>query len=95
MDTSIAQWIATAVVAGGLVYTIRRNGRNNKESDTRLKTELTMELRSIKERLDNPQEGLGAIKRELSDMKQHCAAVTSTFSEKIAHAEAELKKRKD
>lgn len=94
MDASIAQWIATLVVAGGLVYTIRRNGKVSNEAETRLKTELTMEIRDIKDKLDHPLEGLGAIKHEISEMKQHCASVTSSFKEKIAHAEDELRSLK-
>ena len=87
-----AQWVATACVAGGLVYTWRRNNNERNQIDTKLKAELTVELKAIKCKLDDPNEGLGAIKREISGMKEHCASVTSGCSERFKHVEEDVHK---
>ncbi len=84
------QWVATVCVAGGLVYTWKRNGDNQKASDTKLKTELTFEIKGVKDKLDDPIEGLGAIKRDIGSIKEHCAAVTSGCSERFKHAEEDI-----
>ncbi len=89
---SVAQWIATACVAGGLIFTWQRNGKHQLESDTKLKTELTGEIKGIKDKLDDPNEGLGAIKREINGVKEHCAAVTAGCSERFKHVEEDVHK---
>jgi len=90
--TTIAQWIATASVTGGLVYTWRRNLNHQSQIDTQLKTELTLQIKAIKDKLDDPNEGLGAIKREINGIKEHCAAVTSGCSERFKHVEEDIHK---
>lgn len=87
-----AQWVATACVAGGLIYTWRRNSNETSRLDTKLKTELSTELKGIKDQLDDPNEGLGAIKRDISSMKEHCAAVTSGCYERFKHVEEDVDK---
>ena len=89
---TVAQWVATVCVAVGLAYTWRRNNNASKETDTKLKTELTLEIKSIKDKLDDPNEGLGAIKREINGMKEHCAAVTSGCAERFRHVEEDVHK---
>ena len=88
----VAQWVATACIAGGLVYTWRRNNNERNQIDTKLKTELKAEISTITKRLDDPNEGLGAIKREISSMKERCASVTSGCSERFKHVEEDVHK---
>lgn len=89
---AVAQWVATACVAGGLAYTWRRNSNERNQIDIKLKTELTGELKAIKSKLEDPLEGLGAIKREINGMKQNCAAVTSGCAERFKHVEEDVDK---
>lgn len=89
---TVAQWAATVCVAGGLAYTWRHNNNERNHTDIKLKTELTLELKGIKDKLDDPNEGLGAIKREINGMKEHCAAVTSGCSERFKHVEENVRK---
>lgn len=91
---AIAQWGATLVVAGTLVYTIRRNGKKEKQSDTELKTELKKDIEGITKKLDDPNEGLGSIKRDIGEMKQRCAAVTSGCTERFRHTEEDIQELK-
>ncbi len=98
-----AQWVATALVAGGLVYTWQHNNAeknradtqlkaDRNHADTQLKAELTMEIRSIKDKLVDPMEGLGAIKTEINSMKEHCAAVTSGCAQRFKYIEENIQK---
>ena len=89
---TVAQWVATACVAGGLVYTWQHSSNERNHTDAKLKTELTLELKSIKDKLSDPSEGLGAIKREINTMKERCAAVTSGCSERFLHVEEDIHK---
>jgi len=79
----IAVWITASVAVITSVYTIIKNGRSRTKSDTQLKTELKMDIETIQKLLDDPHDGLGAIRREVSSMKLHCAGVTSTFEQRI------------
>lgn len=88
----VAQWVATICVAGGLAYTWRRNSKENHQVDTKLKTALSLDIEGIKDRLDDPNEGLGAIKREVHGIKEHCASVTSGCSERFRHVEDDINK---
>ncbi len=89
---AVAQWVATACVAGGLVYTWRHNNNEQNQSDIKLKIELKAEIATVTKRLDDPLEGLGAIKREINGVKQNCAAVTSGCSERFKHVEEDVHK---
>lgn len=89
---AITQWVATVLIACGLIYNIRQNNKKEKERNGKLKTELSVEIKGIKSKLDDPQDGLGAIRREISSMKERCAAVTSGFAERIKHAEQDIEK---
>ncbi len=101
MIATIAQWVATLLVAIGLIYTWRNNSSHrNQESrqrgidwdrvDTKFKSDLTAQIKNIEAKLTDPQEGLGAIKREISAIKEHCAAVTSGCTERFRHVESDI-----
>ncbi|MFH0809828.1 MAG: hypothetical protein V2A77_05100, partial [Pseudomonadota bacterium] len=62
------------------------------KSDTILRTELKASIGALKDKLEDPDEGLGAIKREVNSMKQHCAAVTSGCAERFKHVEEDVHK---
>jgi len=86
----IALWITTTATAGGVVYSIVKNGRSRAKQDTELKVELKKDIESIKKVLDDPNDGLSAIRREISSQREHCAGVTSGFRQRIS----ELEKRR-
>ena len=83
----VALWITTSVTAAGLVYTVVNNGRSRTKKDTELKAELKTDIKSLKEKLDDPNDGLGAIRREVTGVKLHCAGVTSGFEERLTGLE--------
>lgn len=89
---TVAQWVATTLVAVGLIYTWRTNTNHRNESDAKLKTELTIEIRDIQNKLTDPNDGLGAIKRDVNAVKEHCAAVTSGCAERFKHVEDDVHK---
>lgn len=87
---AVAQWVGTGLVAAGLAATWIKNGKSQAKSDTVLKTELKASIKGIQDKLDDPNDGLGAIKREINGMKEHCAAVTSGCAERFKHVEDDV-----
>jgi hypothetical protein len=85
-----AQWVATIAVTGSLCYTIYHNGKRGAKQDIELKTELKADIKTIKDKLDDPKDGLKAISREVAFMREHCASVTSSFTERIKRAESDI-----
>jgi len=83
----ITLWITTGVTATGVIYTITKNGRSHAKYDTELKTELKKDIESIKKVLDDPNDGLSAIRREVSAQREHCAGVTSGFEQRLSMLE--------
>lgn len=83
----IAVWITSSVAIVGVIYTIVKNGRSRTKADTELKTELKKDIEAIKKVLDDPNDGLGAIRREVSAQREHCAGVTSGFEQRLAGLE--------
>lgn len=88
MDTAIiALWITTSATAIGVIYTVVKNSKNRTKQDTELKVELKKDIEAIKKVLDDPNDGLGAIRREVSAQREHCAGVTSGFEQRLAGLE--------
>ncbi len=83
MDVQLVPiWVTSTFSAIGVIYAIVRNGRRGKQQDEKLKTEITMEIKSIKEKLDNPENGLGSIKKCVDDQRLHCAEVSTRIEAK-------------
>lgn len=89
----IAQWAATVVLAGGFLFTIRRNSKGKEIKDTELKTELKGEILSLREKLDDPNDGLKAIKKSVDDQRLHCAKISTALKTKVNGIEQELDKK--
>ena len=83
----VAQWVATISVAGGLIYSIRRNGKSRAEQDTQLKTELKSEIEHVKKKLDDPGDGLKAIKKAIDEQALYCARTSTSLKERVSSLE--------
>lgn len=83
MESQIPIWITTTFSAIGVIYAIVRNGSRGKKQDEKLKTELKMELASIKKKLDDPDTGLGSIKKCVDDQKLHCAQISTKIEGQV------------
>lgn len=79
----LAQWAATLGIAGGLIYTIRKNGKARDEKDTQLKTELKSEIEHINKKLDDPTDGLKAIRSVVEEQRVYCAKTSSGLTERV------------
>ncbi len=86
-----AQWIGLGLVALGLAYTWISNGRNLKERDTRINSSLKGDIKEIVKRLDDPIEGLGAIRKGIGHVREEMAATTAEFSGRISRVEEDIK----
>ncbi len=87
---AIAQWGATGVIAIALIVSWVRNGRSRSEEWGSLKTDVA----NIKTKLEDPNHGLGAIKKSVDEQKIHCASMTSKFEQKIYSIEERGKRKK-
>ncbi len=90
-------WVTSTFSAVGVIYAIVRNGRRGKQQDEQLKTELKMEINSIKKKLDDPNTGLGTIKKCVDSQRLHCAEVSTRIeAQAITNAQeiATLRKKK-
>lgn len=83
----IALWVTTTATATGVVYSIVKNGRSRAKQDAELKVELKKDIEAIKKVLDDPNDGLSAIRREISAQREHCAGVTARFDQRISGLE--------
>lgn len=91
---AVASISCTALIAGGLVVTWRRNGREQRQRDEDMVVkqalrdkELELGYQSIVERLDNEMTGLRSLHSKLTDMQINCAQVTGRFEERIKATE--------
>jgi len=79
----IPLWVTSIGTAAGVIYAIVRNGSRGKKQDDQLKTELKMEINTIKSKLDDPENGLGSIKKSVDDQKLHCVAVSTDLAARV------------
>jgi len=84
----IAQWVMTVAVALGLIVTWVRNGRNQAAKWGSLE----MEIKNIKDKLDDKNNGLGAIKSSVDEQKLHCAKISTELKTRVHALEGEGKK---
>ncbi len=77
--------VGVIVLAIGLALTWIRNGRGQAKRDGIIEEKIT----GINKRLDDPDSGLGAIKKSVDKQSFRCAGVTSGFEERIKTLEEE------
>ena len=88
----IPVWITTTFSAIGVIYAIVRNGSRAKKQDEKLKADLKSSLDTIKERLDDPDNGLSAIKKATEGMRLHCAETSTSISSQVKTNTSEIEK---
>ena len=86
----MGEWIAIGFLALGLIAGWIRNGKTSaKEWGS-----FTTEVKHIRSALEDPNQGLGALKKGITDMETHCATVSGKLSEKAHHLEDEVEELK-
>ena len=83
MESLVPLWVTSIASAIGVMYAIIRNGNRSRKQDDQLKTELKMEVSSIKIQLEDPENGLSAIKKSTDEMKLHCAQTSTAISAQV------------
>jgi len=83
MESLIPIWITSTFSAIGVIYAIVRNGNRGKKQDEQLKTELKMDIAGIKAKLDDPDNGLGSIKRCVDAQRLHCTEVSTRIEGQV------------
>ena len=90
MESLIPIWITSTFSAIGVIYAIVRNGSRGKKVDEKLKSELTMEIKVIKSKLDDPENGLSAIKKSVDDQRLHCVATSTRLEGQVKTNTSEI-----
>ncbi len=90
MDNA-AQWVATLLVALGLVFTWFRNGRSQGEKYGKLESKVDDISKDIKQDI-KPE--LKSIHDGVFGMRTHCAGVSAALSERLKHAEKQIEELK-
>ena len=87
---TIGAWITAgaAVISSG--YAIYRNGSRGRKQDEVLKAELKAEIKVIKEKLDDRETGLAAIKKDTEDQQLHCAKVSTELATMVTTNKQEI-----
>jgi len=93
MDGGLAPIIASSASVVGVIYVICRDSRRASKRELDTKIELKGEIRYIKDKLEDPDSGLAAIKRSTEEMKLHCAKVSTSLSVKVNNLEGEAKRK--
>lgn len=73
------------IVAIGLTITWIRNGRSQAKRDGVIEEKIN----GLSKRLEDKDNGLGAIKKSVDDQRVHCAGVTSSFKERLKDLEGD------
>ena len=76
-------WITSGATAIGVIYAIIRNGSRSRKKDDELKAELKTEVGAIKDKLDDPETGLTAIKKSVEDQRLYCVETSTRLGEKV------------
>lgn len=77
--------VGVAVIALGLGMTWIRNGRSQAKRDGVMEER----IKGIDKKLEDPNTGLGAIKKSVDKQEVHCAKMTSSFTERIKDLEGD------
>ncbi len=92
MSLELVSLGGVGVVAIGLIITWARNGKSQAKSMGAMEARFTEQIRTIFEKLDNDNNGLGAIKKSVDEQKQHCASVTGGYEERLKGLERQRQK---
>ncbi|MBA7620754.1 hypothetical protein ES703_28109 [subsurface metagenome] len=79
----IVSIVIAILVAIGLGVTWIRNDRSQAKRDGILEERIN----GVKDKLEDPNTGLGAIKNSVERQAKHCAGITSAFEERLKDLE--------
>lgn len=82
--------VIAVVAVSGVLVTWRKNGKRETERDTTI----SLNQDGIIRRLDDEDNGLGALNRKVNSMTTHCATVSTGLTERMIAAERDIKEVK-
>lgn len=84
--------IGVVIIGVGLILTLIRNSRSQSRSMGKLEGTLVTSIGNINNRLDDPNNGLGAIKKAVDKQAIHCAKVSTGLTTKVEALEKKRRK---
>lgn len=82
-----------AIVIFHVVDHLRNRERNQKQEAER-RGAMHSEMQHIEAELEHPDHGLDALNRNMSQMREHCASITSQYNERLVSMEGSRSRRK-
>ncbi len=82
----VAQWAAIGLIAVGQIgawITFALQEKRNGENRAKERGSLIEMVNDINRRLDDPDNGLGAIKKAVDGQKLHCAKISTELATKV------------
>ena len=79
--------IGVCIVGIGLIATWVRNGKNQAGHMAAMEASQVERTKTIFNKLDDPNTGLGAIKKAVEKQEIHCASTTGRFDERLKNLE--------
>lgn len=70
-----------------------RNHQKNERYEAEIRGSERTELQHIQAELEHPEHGLDALNRNLSQMREHCASITSQYSERLVNLEGNQRRK--
>jgi len=83
-------WITSSFSAIGVIYAIVRNGNRAKKQDEELRTLLKLDVKGIKDQLEDPENGLSAIKKSVDAQRLHCVETSTRLEEQVKTNSGEI-----
>jgi hypothetical protein len=84
--------IGVVVIGIGLVITLVQNGRSHSNSMGKLEGTLSTEIKNIHKRLDDDDNGLGAIKGAVDKQALLCAKISTGLTGRVEGLEKKRRK---
>lgn len=84
MESGVAaQWAVVGVALISQAALWLKNGHKESRNETEERTQIKDDIKVIKDRLDDPDNGLAAIKRGIDEQKLNCASVSTRLSTRL------------
>jgi len=92
MEELVPLWFSCGATSIGVMYAIIRNGSRGKKQDAILKADLLNKVKLVTDQLEDPDNGLSAIKRSVDAQQLLCSNVSTALQGEVARVDEKVKR---